>query len=322
MTAATTADSGAQPRHAGTDVAAVRHFNRFYTAEIGALGTDHLHSTFGLTEVRVLYELAHRKSPTASDLVAALKLDAGYMSRVLTRFRQLRLVAQKTSASDARARLLALTPLGRRTFAALDVRASHDVEVMLARLSRAERLRVVRAMQTLESLLGERTARPMAYVLRQHRPGDIGWVIERHGALYAQEYGWNTDFEALVAKIAGAFLENLDPARERCWIAERDGERLGCVFLVKKSRAIAQLRLLLVEPGARGLGIGEQLIGECDRFATSVGYRKIGLWTQSNLLAARRLYQRAGYHLVKEERHTSFGAKLVAQDWERDLGVA
>lgn len=300
-------------------VAAVRRFNRFYTRQIGALQEGHLSSPFSLTEVRVLYELAHRETSTATDLAAALDLDPGYLSRTLQRFRQRRLITQKASPEDGRQRLLSLTALGRRTFEDLDARASQEIQQMLARLSMTDQQRVVEAMRTIEGRLGERDEPKVPYLLRPHRPGDIGWVVQRHGELYAEEYGWNEEFEALVAKIAAQFIERLDPRRERCWIAEREGERVGCVFLVAKSKTVAQLRLLLVEPSARGLGIGKRLVEECDRFARQAGYRKITLWTQSVLGAARHIYEQAGYRLASEKPHHSFGHDLVAEVWEKRL---
>ncbi|HEV8581899.1 MAG TPA: bifunctional helix-turn-helix transcriptional regulator/GNAT family N-acetyltransferase [Thermoanaerobaculia bacterium] len=300
-------------------VAAVRRFNRFYTRQIGALREGHLSSPFSLTEVRVLYELAHRETSTATDLAAALGLDPGYLSRTLQRFRQRRLITQKASPEDGRQRLLSLTALGRRTFEDLDARASQEIQQMLARLSMTDQQRVVEAMRTIEGRLGERDEPKVPYFLRPHRPGDLGWVVQRHGELYAEEYGWNEEFEALVARIAAQFIERLDPRRERCWIAEREGERVGCVFLAAKSKTAAQLRLLLVEPSARGLGIGKRLVEECDRFARQAGYRKITLWTQSVLGAARHIYEQAGYRLVSEKPHHSFGHDLVAEVWEKRL---
>jgi DNA-binding MarR family transcriptional regulator/N-acetylglutamate synthase-like GNAT family acetyltransferase len=300
-------------------VAAIRRFNRFYTRRIGVLDEGLLHSPFSLTEVRVLYELAHRETPTAKDLAAALGLDAGYLSRMLQRFKRLRLVTQQASATDARHRLLALTTRGRQTFRDLDAKADREVQAMLARLPAEERARIAHATETIESVLGERRREGAPLILRLHQPGDLGWVVQRHGAIYAHEYGWNEQFEALVAKIAGQFLERNDSRRQRCWIAERDGERVGSVLLVQKSREVAQLRLLLVEPAVRGLGIGARLVSECSRFARQAGYRRITLWTQSVLTSARRIYQREGYRLVAEEPHHSFGADLVGQTWEKDL---
>ena len=277
-------------------------------------------SSFSLTEVRALYELAHREHPTAADLCKELGLDAGYLSRILGSFMKHGLVEKKDSSVDARQSLLSLTRKGRRVFEPLAGRSEEQVGAMLSKLSPAKQQGLIHAMQTIESVLGAPNEKPAAYVLRQHRPGDMGWVVQRHGELYWQEYRYDERFEALVAKIVGDFIENLDPVRERCWIAERDGENLGSVFLVQKSKTISKLRLLLVEPSARGLGIGGRLVSECVRFARYVGYKKMVLWTQSELAAARAIYQKAGFDLVEEKRHQSWGRKdLVAETWELTL---
>ncbi len=297
-------------------VAAVRRFNRFYTRRIGILNEGHLRSPFSLAEVRVLYELAHR-----DELAQELDLDAGYLSRILRRFQTQGLLARTPSAADGRQSHLRLTDAGRETFTALNARSSDEIAAMLAALSPAEQRRLVEAMRAIERLLGARAEPRTPYVLRPHQPGDIGWVIHRHGALYAQEYGWDERFEALVAEIAAKFIRDFDPRRERCWIAERDGESVGSVFLVRHPDAegVAKLRLLLVEPSARGLGIGTRLVDECVRFARRAGYRTITLWTQSVLHAARRIYEHAGFRLVREEPHTSFGHDLVGETWEMTL---
>jgi DNA-binding MarR family transcriptional regulator/N-acetylglutamate synthase-like GNAT family acetyltransferase len=305
-------------------IAAVRAFNRFYTQRIGALREHHLESPFPLTGVRVLYELAHwprtGDAPTASVLAARLTLDEGYLSRVLRSFEQHGLVRKKPSTVDARRKSLALSRRGRQLFASLDARSREDVAAILGKLSTAAQSRVVEAMRSIGALLGQPLAdappRPRPYVLRPPQPGDIGWVVHRHGALYAQEYGYDERFEALVAEIAARFVEHFDPKRERCWIAERDGEIVGSVFLVRKTKTAAKLRLLLVEAEARGLGIGRRLIDECVRFARRAGYRKLMLWTQSDLLAARHLYAIAGFRKIDAEAHESFGKKLVAETWE------
>lgn len=300
-------------------VDAVRRFNRFYTRQIGLLGKGYLDSPFTLAEVRVLYELAHRESPTASDIAKALELDAGYLSRMLLGFRKRGFLARKASRKDARQSHLSLTRKGRAAFEALEAKSQDGVAKMIGRLSSSELNRLMSAMGAIEGLLGDRVAPKSPYLLRPHQPGDMGWVIHRHGALYAEEYGWDERFEALVAKIAAGFIQKFDARRERCWIAERDGAIVGSVFLVKQSGRVAKLRLLLVEPSARGLGIGARLVDECVRFARQAGYRKITLWTQSMLDAARHIYRKAGFRVVKRERHQSFGLKLTGETWELAL---
>jgi DNA-binding MarR family transcriptional regulator/GNAT superfamily N-acetyltransferase len=301
-------------------VAAVRRFNRFYTRHIGLLDEGLLSSPLSLTEARALYELANRKRSTAAELCGALGLDAGYLSRILSGFEKNRLIEKKASPKDARQTLLALTRKGRQVFETLNARSDGQVRTILHKLSPARQDDLLHSMQTVESLLGPYTGSPKSYLLRQHRPGDMGWVVWRHGVLYFQEYGYDERFEALVAGIVAEFVEKFDPAHERCWIAERDGENIGSVFLVRKSQAVAKLRLLLVEPSARGLGIGKQLVAECIRFARRAGYRKIRLWTQSELPAARGIYQNAGFKLVGEEKHDSWSRKgLVAETWELKL---
>ncbi|MGQ0642283.1 MAG: bifunctional helix-turn-helix transcriptional regulator/GNAT family N-acetyltransferase [Gemmatimonadaceae bacterium] len=300
-------------------VAAVRRFNRFYTQKIGALGNGHLASPYSLTEVRVLYELAHREAPTAATLGRALGIDAGYLSRIVRRYTHQGLVRRVRSTADSRNVHLHLTKKGERVFVPLEARARDKVAALLGALPAKRQATLLDAMQTVERLLDEPPGDRPRVTLRQHRPGDMGWVVHRHGALYAQEYGFDEQFEALVAEIAAKFIRELDRKRERCWIAEADGEILGCVFLVRQSDDVAKLRLLLVEPNARGLGIGKRLVGECTRFARATGYKKITLWTQSVLHAARKIYMLEGYRLVKEEPHHSFGHDLVAQTWELNL---
>lgn len=300
-------------------IAAVRRFNRFYTRQIGVLSEGYLDSPFSLTEVRVLYELAHRETSTASQLNKDLGLDAGYLSRILRGFSKRGLIDKKASDVDGRQSLLWLTEEGRAVFAPLDARARDDVGAMLDRLPVVEQGRLVRAMETVEELLGARSEPRVPYLLRPPHSGDMGWVVQRHGVVYAEEYGWDEHFEALVASIVAKFVEHFDSKRERCWIAERNGENVGSVFLVKESEAVAKLRLLLVEPEARGLGIGTRLVDECIRFARSAGYRKITLWTNSVLLAARHIYDEAGFRLVHEEAHHSFGHDLVGETWELEL---
>jgi DNA-binding MarR family transcriptional regulator/N-acetylglutamate synthase-like GNAT family acetyltransferase len=302
----------------------VRRFNRFYTRQIGLLGQGYLDSPFTLAEVRVLYELAHRDSahrdsPMATEIAKALGLDAGYLSRMLAGFRKRGFLARKASEQDGRQSHLSLTAKGRAAFGALEARSQAGVSKMIGRLSPAERNLLTGAMATIEKLLGEPVESKSPYLLRAHQPGDMGWVIHRHGVLYADEYGFDERFEALVAQIAAEFIQKFDAKRERCWIAERDGAIVGSVFLVKKTDRVAQLRLLLVEPSARGLGIGGRLVAECIRFARQAGYRKITLWTQSTLDAARHIYRKAGFRVVKRERHESFGHKLVGETWELSL---
>lgn len=300
-------------------IAAVRAFNRFYTRQIGLLQEGLYQSQFSLTEVRVLYELATHDTITASELGQALGLDAGYLSRMLAGFERRGLLQKEKSLADGRQSLLRLTKKGREVFAPLD-RTSHDeVAGLLQKLASAEQERLITAMGTIQGMLGERTASKQAYILRQHRPGDIGWVIHRHGVVYSQERGYDEQFEALVAEIAAKFIQNFDPKRERCWIAEKDGERVGCVFLVKKSKTVAKLRMLLVEPSARRLGLGKRLVEECVRFAKQAAYKKITLWTQSDLDAARGIYKKAGFQLVQKRKHHSFGQNLVAEIWDLKL---
>lgn len=300
-------------------IAAIREFNRFYTRQIGLL-QDHLYQgPFSLAEVRVLYELAHRDQPTATEIGKDLGLDPGYLSRILRGFEKRKVIARAPSAADGRQSLLALTAEGRRVFAPLDRQSHDEVAALLARLSAGEQSQLIDATRSIGRLLGNRADPRTPYLLRPHQPGDMGWVVHRHGVLYCQERGYDTEFEGLVAEIVAKFLKNFDPKAERCWIAERDGEIVGSVFLVKKSKTVAKLRLLLVEPKARGLGIGKRLVDECVRFARQAGYTKITLWTQSDLDAARHLYKEAGFHVVEKKKHHSFGHHLVAEIWEIKL---
>jgi DNA-binding MarR family transcriptional regulator/GNAT superfamily N-acetyltransferase len=298
---------------------AVRRFNRFYTKKIGVLHEGLLRSAFSLAEVRVLYEIAHRANPTATELARALGLDPGYLSRILHKFQSRRFLSKRTSKDDARQSHLALTRQGQAAFAPLDERARKEVAEMLRKLSLTEQGRLIGAMRVIEELLGDQQDKRPTIILRQHQPGDMGYVTHRHGALYAQEHGYNEEFEALVAEICAHFIRHFDAKRERCWIAEMDGEIVGSVFLVKKSATVAKLRLLLIEPRARGLGLGNRLVEECVRFARQVGYKKMALWTQSDLYAARAIYHKAGFKRVAEEPHHSFGLDLVAETWEKDL---
>ncbi len=306
-------------RAADQHINAVREFNRFYTQKIGVLRGGLLDTDYTLTEVRVLYELAHRQRPLASDLVRDLALDAGYLSRILAKFARRGWLKRERSGEDARKAHLHLTAKGRATFQALDVRSRDEIGALLAPLPPEQQVKLQGHLQNVQSLLGAQAARSGDLQLREHRPGDMGWIVQKHGELYAQEYGWNTDFEALVAEICAKFLRELDPAGERCWIAERNGIRVGCIMLVRHSRTIAKLRLLLVDPSQRGMGVGNKLVEECLAFARAAGYRKVTLWTQSILSAARKLYEGHGFRKVAAEPHESFGAKLVAETWELDL---
>jgi DNA-binding MarR family transcriptional regulator/GNAT superfamily N-acetyltransferase len=301
-------------------VEAVRKFNRFYTKQIGLLREGLLDTSFSLTQARVLYEIAHQKGITSKQLGERLNLDAGYLSRLIGKFEKAGLIARQASGQDARVQHFALTRKGRTAFAMLDRRSAAEVEAQLRSLAPAAQARLVDSMNTIHALI-EAPAEPPSVKLRSHQPGDMGWVIGRHGAIYAEEYGWDVTFEAFVADIAAKFIQKHDPERERCWIAEAGGERVGCIFLVQKSRTVAKLRLLLVEPTARGLGVGGRLLDECLAFARAAGYRKVTLWTNDILHAARHLYQRAGFSLVQEERHHSFGHDLVGQNWELTLAA-
>jgi DNA-binding MarR family transcriptional regulator/N-acetylglutamate synthase-like GNAT family acetyltransferase len=306
-------------RHFDQRVADVRRFNRFYTRQIGLLQEGYLKSPFSLSEVRVLYELAHREHPTATELGRDLGLDAGYLSRILRGFQKRGLLKRTQSEDDGRQSHLALTPRGQAAFAPLNTRSRDEIGAMLGALPVSEQARLVQAMHAIEGILGAQPERKVPYLLRPHKPGDMGWVVHRHAALYTQEYGWDERFEALVAGIVKTFIERYDPKRERCWIAEKDGEIVGSVFLITHSKTVAQIRLMLVEPKARGLGIGARLVDECILFAREKGYRKITLWTNSILLAARHIYRKAGFRLVHKERHHSFGHALVGETWDLTL---
>jgi DNA-binding MarR family transcriptional regulator/GNAT superfamily N-acetyltransferase len=299
------------------EIDTVRAFNRDYTRRIGVLAHGLLDSPYSLTQVRIMYEIAHRPGVAAGELARELGLDRGYLSRILKGFQAQRLLLRARSSEDARRRPLELTRAGRQAFAPLERRAQQQVRGMLAGIAAAPREALLQGMGAIRAALAP--AHPQEVSLRSHGPGDLGWVIERHGALYAREYGWNQEFEALVAGIAAEFLKKHDPARERCWIAECHGRRLGCIFLVAGAGATAKLRLLLVEPEARGLGLGRRLVAECVRFARAAGYRRIVLWTQSNLAAARHLYQQAGFRCTGRERHRSFGQALIAETWQLEL---
>lgn len=303
-------------------VKAIRQFNRFYTRRIGVLD-PYLDSDMSLTDVRVLYELAHREAPVASEIGKDLHLDGGYLSRILRRFEASGWLTRETNTRDARQSLLRLTEAGHRAFAPLQQKSRDEAAALLAPLAAPERRRLIDAMGTLQALLEPGAeARPQrTVVLRDPGPGDIGWVVQQHGEIYAREYGWNSDFEALVANIAGQFLRKFQPAWERCWIAELNGERVGAVFVVRKSATTAQLRMLILSPKARGLGLGARLTDECIAFARNKGYRKMVLWTNSCLSAARGIYAARGFKLVKSEPYEGFGQQLVGETWELKLGA-
>ena len=308
-------------------VEAVRSFNRFYTRRVGALRAGLLGSPYPLPEARLIYELGRRRRCTAAALGRSLELDAGYLSRLLASLRRRGVLRAKRSAADARASVLSLTGAGRKAFALLDRRSRAEVSALLDALSGPDQQRLVGAMRTVESLLS--AAKSPEALLRAPRPGDFGWVVQAHGELYAREYGWGERFEALVAEIVAQFVAAqsgraqstpaFDARRSRCWIAELDGERVGSVFVVAASKRVAQLRLLLVDPRARGRGLGKRLVRECIAFAGAQGYRKLVLWTQSNLAAARAIYRDCGFVLAKREPHAAFGVKLTGEYWEKSL---
>jgi DNA-binding MarR family transcriptional regulator/N-acetylglutamate synthase-like GNAT family acetyltransferase len=302
-------------------IAAVRRFNRLYTRQIGVLRETLLQSPYSPTEARAIFELAQREGLTATELGRMLGLDTGYLSRVLGRLEQQGLLARGRSEDDGRQRLLHLTARGHEAFGLLDSRSCEEVAALLDDLSEIDQQRLLAAIRTIEDVLEQGTGFKFAepYVLRPPEPGDLGWVVHRHGVLYAQEYGWDEQFEALVAQIAADFVRTFDPKRERCWIAELQGTVVGSVFLVQAGEATAKLRLLLVEPAARGLGVGTRLVQECVRFARRSGYQRITLWTQSVLVQARQIYQRAGFELVSQAPHHSFGHDLVEETWELRL---
>ncbi|MGX7672745.1 bifunctional helix-turn-helix transcriptional regulator/GNAT family N-acetyltransferase [Plantactinospora sp. DSM 117369] len=297
---------------------AVRDFNRFYTRIIGALDEGLVHTPFSLTDGRVIYELAQRPATEVPALRRELALDPGYLSRILSRFAADGLVERSQSPVDARRQVITLTEAGRAAYDLLNERTQTEIESLLTRLSGTDRERLVEAMRTIRSLLGEAVP-PRAYLLRPVGPGDLGWVVHRHGVRYAEEYGWDITFEALVARIVAEYVDGRDPRREQAWIAELDGAPVGCVFCVRRDDEVAQLRLLLVEPEARGLGIGSRLVDECLRFARGAGYREIMLWTNDVLADARRIYEKAGFELREQAPHHSFGHDLVEQTWWRQL---
>jgi DNA-binding MarR family transcriptional regulator/GNAT superfamily N-acetyltransferase len=316
-----------------TQIARVRAFNRDYTRRIGVLSEGLLDSPYSLTEVRVMYEIAHCSGVTAGELAEGLDLDRGYLSRMLKGFESKKLLVRTPAPEDGRRQHLRMTPAGVRVFAPLEKRSQEQVRGMLTALDEERRHVLLEAMDMIQSALDKGSSEKSQpeksrsengdlarqLTLRSHRPGDMGWVVQRHGEIYHQEYGWNEEFEALVAEVTAEFVRKLDVTRERCWIAEHDGRRVGCIFLVAKDTATAKLRLLLVDPDARGLGVGRKLVAECVRFAGAAGYRKIVLWTQETLTAARHLYSEAGFVKTAREPHRSFGHDLVGETWEREL---
>lgn len=307
-------------------VDAVRRFNRFYTRRIHVLDEAHLKSDLSLTAVRVMYELAHKDAMSAADLARELDLDAGYLSRILADLGRRQLVTRQRATDDARVSRIRLTARGRARYAVLDTRASDDIATLLEPLGDTSQHRLVAAMEAITSILNDGTTQDGArkaapYLLRTHRPGDLGWMVWRHDVLYSGEYGWDERFTALVARVVSDFVTNYDPAHERCWIAERDGANVGSVMAVRHPErpGVAKLRLLLVEPSARGLGVGRRLVDECIRFSRQTGYHTLTLWTNSVLVAARRIYEAAGFQLVHEAPHDEFGHDLIGQTWEMSL---
>jgi DNA-binding MarR family transcriptional regulator/GNAT superfamily N-acetyltransferase len=300
-------------------ITAIRRFNRFYTREIGVLRKGFLGSPFSLGEARVLYEIGQRDRPTASEIARALDLDAGYLSRLLRTFEARGLIARTVSDKDARQAHLALTAQGVKAFEPLEQSSQNSAANTLRKLSPQDQTRLIAAMQTIEQLTGPPQTDRQPYVLRTHRPGDMGWIVARHGVIYGEEYGWDETIEALTAEICAGFVRNFDPKRERCWIAERDGENVGCVFIVKEDDTTARLRLLVVDKHARGLGIGARLVDECVRFSRQAGYKRITLWTHRVLDGARKLYIGAGFKLTREWTHDDFGKTLVAETWDLEL---
>jgi DNA-binding MarR family transcriptional regulator/GNAT superfamily N-acetyltransferase len=303
------------------DIQAYRRFNRMYTKLIGTVREGMLGTRYSLAEGRVLYELATCREPKAKQIAEALDMDQGYLSRILTRFEKSGLVTREASKEDSRAADLLLSRAGKAAFRILDTRSNKQARTVLERLLPSERAELIRCMRAIENALSKDKEKAFPYVLRPHRPGDMGWIVHRETTFYAEQYGWDETFESLAARIVADFVSNFDPKRERCWIAEIAGEAVGHIFLVKHPDQpdTAKLRLLFVEPSVRGKGLGNILVDECVRFARTAGYRKITLWTQSILVAAHHIYQRAGFHLAKEEPHHSFGKDLVGQTWELDL---
>ena len=300
-------------------IAVVRQFNRFLTRNIGVLREGLLHSPYSLTEGRIIYEIASAGNLIAADLSKELGLDPGYLSRMLDRLEQKGLLEKIRDESDGRQRILQLTAEGKKVFSLLDSRSREEVAEMLNRLSTQEQSNLIQAMYTIEQLLEDGLKYAEPYFLRQHEPGDMGWVIHMHGRLYAKEYGWDEHFEAFVAQICSDFIRQYKPSRERCWIAEIGGQIVGSIFVVKETDEVAKLRLLIVDPKARGLGLGKRLVDEAIRFARRMGYKKLVLWTNNVLVIARNIYKNAGFELVEQKPHHSFGHDLIGEHWELSL---
>jgi DNA-binding MarR family transcriptional regulator/GNAT superfamily N-acetyltransferase len=304
-------------------IAAVRRFNRFYTRQIGVLRKNFLDSPYSLGEARVLYEIGNGKSRTATEIGRALDLDAGYLSRVLRDFEKRALIRRETSKHDARQSHLTLAPSGRKAFALLNRLSQRDIGTMLRKLAPARQSQLIDAMHTIEQLLGatdgEKPSEPRDYIVREPRHGDFGWIVKRNAEIYAAEYGWTAPFEGVCAQIVADFVNKFDPKRERCWIAEMDGENVGSIMLANDGDGTARVRLLILDPKARGLGIGARLVDECIRFARRAGYKKVTLWTHSVLAAARHIYQKAGFRLTRTERHRSWGRPVVSEYWDLQL---
>jgi DNA-binding MarR family transcriptional regulator/ribosomal protein S18 acetylase RimI-like enzyme len=304
---------------AAQHVAAVRRFNRFYTRHLGVLQHGWLDSPFSLTEARVLYEIKQRDRATASDIARDLGLDAGYLSRILRRFHKSGLIRKDVSPDDGRQSFLSMTARGRKAFDPLETRTERQVGAVLCRLSAAEQEHLVSGMRAIEAMIESEPKQPSDIMLRQPRPGDLGWVVARHAELYAREFGWAENFEGLCAQIVADFVSKYDPKCERCWIAEMDGQNVGSVFLVKDTEKVARLRLLLVDPVARGRGLGTRLTDECVQFARKRRYQSITLWTHQVLTAARHIYERAGFRLTSSEPRRSFGQDVISEHWDLAL---
>lgn len=301
------------------NVSKIREFNRFYTRKIGVLREELLHSKFSLTESRIIYELANNGTKTASDLCKELGLDPGYLSRILQRFEEKGIINRKNSVEDGRQRIIELTESGLKEFDLLNKRSNEEIEDILNDLSSEGQKQLLSAMNTIERILNKQFKFSEPFFLRSFESGDMGWVVHRHGVLYKEEYGWNEEFEALVAEIVSDFIKKYDSLYERCWIAEMNGEIVGSVFIVKKSDTVAKLRLLLVEPKARGFGLGSRLVEECIKFAKKSGYEKITLWTNSVLVEARHIYKKVGFSLVESEDYHGFGKDLTGETWDLNL---